>query len=443
MKKVVSKYAFQNYALSSRRFLVSLFDAFLLTVTTFLLLLLTMNVILPNISGYQAKVNDVEKYRIQMVQISEESGLSTYTNNSDGKYNNPDSIDTMYKRYIAQHILRSYEEEPSKWELTPELDGYVKADFTNDQFSLFYVNYVSKYNSYNGKENDLVNLNGLSNKAYLQKQLKTKDSSYLAFVDEAYLGHSVNEEDFLFLKAGFAQNLYLYEFKNERNEIINGSHTYFYSMYKSLWNNASEELTNSTRFIDVYNLYKDNYVFCTHMASLATVLVYLLCFIICFVVPAIIFRDRSGTFGYRIFSLSFISENKNNPAVWQIIVRNLILFITNLPTLLIASFLSGGLSSSLMFPLFNNGPSLLQILIVVAVLPVVDMFMVSLSHRRKSIAEWASLGIVVDTRKTMVVEETKPQEDYTHTDVNMVVTDVPYIDSTTIPEDKVIEKEDK
>ena len=85
MKKVTSNYAFQNYSLPSRRFLVSLFDAFLVTLSSFLLLLLTMNVILPNISSYQSRVDNVENYRIQMVQISEEAGISIYTNNEDGK----------------------------------------------------------------------------------------------------------------------------------------------------------------------------------------------------------------------------------------------------------------------------------------------------------------------------------------------------------------------
>ena len=74
MKKAVSNYAFQNYCLSSRRFLVSLFDAFLLTAASFLLLLLTMNVILPNIGSYQAKVDAIEENRIAMVKISEEAG---------------------------------------------------------------------------------------------------------------------------------------------------------------------------------------------------------------------------------------------------------------------------------------------------------------------------------------------------------------------------------
>ena len=113
MKKTVSNYAFQNYSLPSRRFLVSLFDAFLLALSSFLLLLLTMNVILPNIPSYQKKVNDVENYRIAMVKISEEADISTYSNNADGKYNSPDSLGDMFKRYAAQHILRSYEEEPS------------------------------------------------------------------------------------------------------------------------------------------------------------------------------------------------------------------------------------------------------------------------------------------------------------------------------------------
>lgn len=442
MKKTVSNYAFQNYSLPSRRFLVSLFDAFLLALSSFLLLLLTMNVILPNIPSYQKKVNDVEDYRIAMVKISEEADISTYTNNADGKYNSPDSLGDMFKRYAAQHILRSYEEEPSKWELTPELEGYSKADFSTDQFAKFYVDYVSKYNDYEGTTNDVVNLGGLTNKAYLQHLLKTKDTSYLAWADEAYLGHSVDSEDFLFLKAGFAQNLYLYEFKGEKSEPIASSRGYFYTMYKTIWDNATEELTNSKRFNDTYNLYKDNYVFCTHIASLATVLVYLFCFLIVFMLPMLIFRDRAGTFGYRIFSLAAIDYEKNNPVAWQVVVKLLILFFTNLPALLVASFLSGGLSSSLMFPLFNNGPSLLQILIVTAVLPLVDMFMVSLSHHRRSIAEWASHTVVVDTRKDMViVQEEKPQEDYTHSNVNMVVTDLPYIDSSTIPEDKIVNEE--
>lgn len=443
MKKVVSNYAFQNYSLPSRRFLVSLFDAFLLALSSFLLLLLTMNVILPNIPSYQKKVNDVEEYRIAMVKISEEAGISLYTNNEDGKYNSPDSIDAMFKRYTAQHILRSYEEEPSKWELIPEIEGYEKADFSTDQFSKFYVDYVDKYNNYATTTNDVVDLNGLTNKAYLQRLLKSKDTSYLAWADEAYLGHPVDNEDFLFLKAGFAQNLYLYEFKGETSEPLASSRVYFYTMYKTIWNNASEELTSSQRFNDVYNLYKDNYVYCTHIASLATILVYLFCFALAFVLPAFIFRDRAGTFGYRIFSLAAIDFDKNNPAIWQILVRLLILSITNLPALLVASFLSGGLSSSLMFPLFDKGPSLLQILIIAAVLPVVNMFMVSLSHFRRSTVEWASHTVVVDTRKDMaIVEEDKPKEDYTHSQINMVVTDLPYIDSSTIPEDKVIEEED-
>ena len=436
MKKAVSNYAFQNYCLSSRRFLVSLFDAFLLTVTSFLLLLLTMNVILPNIGSYQAKVDSIEENRIAMVKISEEAGVSSYSNNEDGLYSTPDSMGVMYKKYVAQHILRSYEEEPTKWEVVPELEGYTKADFNNDQLSIFYVDYVSKYP-------DTVNTNGLSNKAYLQHLLKSKDTSYLAFVNEEYLGHSLGNEEFLFLKAGFAQNLYLYEFKGENNNTVGASHNYFYSLYESIWNQMSEEITSSSRFVAAYEVYESNYVYCTHVASLSTFLIYVVCFALLFILPAFIFRNRSGTFGYRIFSLATLSEDKNTPAVWQVLVRSLVLLISNLPTLLVASFLSGGISSSLMFPLWNKGPSLLQILIITAVIPIVDMFMVSLSTRHKSIAEWASKTVVVDTRKEMfLANEEEPKEDYTHSEVNMVVTDLPYIDSSTIPEDKVT-KEDE
>lgn len=437
MKKAVSNYAFQNYCLSSRRFLVSLFDAFLLTLLSFVLLLLSMGVILPNIPSYQGKVDAIEENRIAMIKISEEAGVAIYTDNEDGKYSNPDSLTSMYKKYVSKHILRSYEEEPAKWEVTPVIEGVTKADFDNDQLSIFYVNYASNYP-------DAVNTNGLSNKAYLQQLLKSKDSSYLAFISEEYLGRPVDNEEFLFLKAGFAQNLYLYEIQGEKSDILTNTHNYFYGIYQSIWNKMSDEITNSSRFVSAYELYKDNYVYCAHIASLVTVLTYLVCFLILFVLPSFIFRNRSGTFGYRIFSLATLSEDKTNPAIWQVLVRSLILLISNLPTLLIASFLSGGLSSSLVFPLWNNGPSLLQILIISAVIPVVDMFMVSLSTRHKSLAEWASNTIVVDTRKDMmvVVKEESPKEDYTHSNVDMVVTDLPYIDSSTIPEDKPV-KEDE
>ena len=401
-----------------------------------------MNAILPNISSYKKRMDNVETYRISMIKISEESGISTYSQNDDGKYNSPDSLDAMFKCYSAQHIVRSYEEEPSKWEVVPELEGYAKADFDTDQFSKFYVKYAEKYNNFDGKANDVVDLGGLTNKAYLQQLLKSKDTSYLAFIDEAYLGHSLNSEDFLYLKAGFAQNLYLSEFRGEKAEAVVSSRDYFYSLYKSVWDKASDELTSSKRFEDTYNIYKDNYVYCAHIATLTTVLVYLFCFVIIFVLPVLLFKDRAGTFGYRIFSLATIDYQKFNPARWQIAVRSLILFITNLPALLIASFLSGGLSSSLMFPLFNKGPSLLHILIIAAVLPVVDMFMVSLSHYRRSIAEWASHTVVVDTREEMLLpQEEQRKEDYTHSNIDMVVTDLPYIDSSTIPEDKLVEEE--
>ena len=434
MKKETTNYRLHDYPYSSKRFLVSLFDAVILLLTSFGMLLLVMNAILPNISSYQSRVDNIEKDRISMLKISEEAGLTSY---KDGDYEKPQDVSTMYQRYVGQHILLSYQLEPEIWEVAPVIEGLEKATFDNDIFSQFYVNYVSKYNDYNGHNNDIINLNGLTNKAYLQKILRDSDTSLLAWATSEYKGSDIDSEEFLYLKAAFAQNLYLAVFKGESSSEISSSHNYFYSKFESLWKNATNELTESTRFVDVYNTYQDNYVFCSHIASLVTVLVYIVCFLIVFLLPSLLFKNNRGTFGYRIFSLAVVNDNKESPHLWQVLVRNLILLISNLPTLLIASFLSGGLSSSLMFPLFNRGPSLLQILIIAAVIPVVDMFMVSLSHRHKSIAEWASKTVIVDARKsTAVIEEKKEDEDYTHSEIQRVINDLPYIDSSTIPEEK-------
>ena len=271
----------------------------------------------------------------------------------------------------------------------------------------------------------------------MQKVLKDNDTSVIAWATSEYKGSDIGSEEFLYLKAGFAQNLYLSVFKGETSSNIGSDHNYFYSKFETMWNKATQELTDSSRFNDTYQAYENNYVYCSHVASLVTIIIYIICFLIIFLLPSLIFINHRGTFGYKIFNLATVNEEKESPELWQILVRNLLLLVSNLPTLLIASFLSGGLSSSLMFPLFNHGPSLLQILIIAAVIPVVDMFMVSLSYRHKSIAEWASKTVIVDARSSMsVVEEKNEDSDYTHSEIQKVINDLPYIDSSTIPEDK-------
>lgn len=443
MVKVTSPYHHQDYALPSKRFLVSLFDAALLTIVTFLVLMLAMNAILPNISAFNARVTSTENHRIQMIKISEEAGLTSYSNNADGQYQTADDMTTMFKKYARQHILLSYQKEAGKWEITPQIADVSPASYTNDQFAIFYVDYVSKYNSFQGKDHDIIYLNGLSHEAYLQSVLRKNDTAHTAWITDEYLAREIANDEFLFLKAPFAQNIYLYMYENQTTGAPKVDYDYFYGLYEKNWNMATEELTNSTRFNEAYLAYEHDYVYCTHVASLVTVMSYLLGFILIFVLPTLFFKDGCGTFGHKIFHLAVVSGERHLPSPSSLVLRLLVLFFTNLPALLVASFFSGGLSSSLLFPLWNYGPSLLQILIIACILPVIDMFMVSLSNQRKSLVEWASNTLVLDTVSVPIITNEEKEKNYSRNDINLVLTDLPYIDSSTIPPDKVINEEVK
>ena len=296
------------------------------------------------------------------------------------------------------------------------------ANYENDYLANFYVNYVANNNTYNGKENDIVDFKGKSPKEYFYKVYKDNATNI-----EMWVFDDVNYS-LPYLKSSEAIKL----LKRIEEKYDAGVQIYNYLRvnYERVWNIEVDELINSSRFQEHFQLYKANYASCSYIVSGATVISYLLSFIITILVPQFIFKNLQ-TVGKRLTKLQVVDIEGYETTNKQFIIRNLLNFIVYFGLMIITCFFSGGLNTGWMYPLFEIcgvGFSMFSIMAITVIVAFISFIVMVVSKNKTSLEDKIAGTYCIDLR---YYDENKPDNEENEEKVVEKKEDKAYFDSSS------------
>lgn len=427
----VSKNFNCDQAPTKKRIYSSLLDSLFLMVLSFCCII-SGNEIFKNTSSYKNRYDVLESHRIECYKIEEEAHIYSFSENESKDYIKPDDMNKVFARYAYAHILLSYDKDPLtfvKFNINVEdLEGFSqeRASFSVDQLAYFYMYYCPEYNTYNGKTNDIVNFDGMEPKYYFIKTLKDNEVGNIFLYD--------SEDEFPYLKSEIACNVYRYLFNNEEN-LENGltSYNYLIQTFKTVWEKQSAQLTASSRFLDNYKIYRENYQSLSYSISAISVSCYILAYLLILMLPSLILKGK--TLGMWIFKLDIIDDEGYTLSIPQNIIRNLISLILFYPSMVITMFLAGGNNSGWMYPLFTIGTtsvSMFNISAIMFILPIINLIFIITRHDKKSINDLLTSTHVVDTKlRNLGIVNDKKVNDYKEDIKNNSVASDTILDSST------------
>ena len=425
-RKNLQPYKNELPASSGRRVSAYCIDAVLLIAVSFLLMLISFG-ILNNASFYKEKENKVNEEMIACYEIEESAKIYEFVDNEDHKYQTPRDQELTFKDYCYKHILYSYQMDPEPFKENDLLDYINKievpcANYENDYLANFYVNYVANNNTYNGKENDIVDFKGKSPKEYFYKVYKDNATNI-----EMWVFDDVNYS-LPYLKSSEAIKL----LKRIEEKYDAGVQIYNYLRvnYERVWNIEVDELINSSRFQEHFQLYKTNYASCSYIVSGATVISYVLAFIITILVPQFIFKNLQ-TVGKRLTKLQVVDIEGYEATNKQFIIRNLLNFLVYFGLMIITCFFSGGLNTGWMYPLFEIfgvGFSMFSIMAITAIVAFISFIVMVVSKNKTSLEDKIAGTYCIDLR---YYNENKPDNEEREEKVVEKKEDKTYFDSSS------------
>ena len=408
--RIVSKNFNCETASTNKRIYASILDSLFLIIVSFFLII-SGNEIFKTTDFYKQNYSVLEENRKKCYQIEEEAHIFSFSDNEDKEYNTPDNMNDVFARYAYSQILLSYDKNReifNKYDIKVEnLEGYdqTRASFENDQLAYFYIYYCPKYNDYNGKVNDIVNFGNIEPKDYFIKTIKDYSLGDIFLYDSS--------DEYPYLKGEIASNIFRYLFNEENLENGLRSYNYLIQTFKTIWEKQSNELTSSTRFLDVYNVYRDHYATLAHSISAISVSIFVISFLLIIALPAFIFKAR--TLGMIIFKLDVIKKGGYVLNSSEIIIKNVISLFLFYPAIVITMFFAGG-NGGWMFPLFSIGStsiSMFNISAIMFLLPIINLFIIIIRPDKKSISDLIIKSNVVDTKnKNVTTSNDKKVDDY-------------------------------
>lgn len=389
-KKILSRYKDEPLAYGTRRFFSGILDALFLIILTTPLLILS-STILTVTPTYASKLASINEDRVSCYKIEEEAGIYEFSDNGNGQYENPVSIDSLIEKYALSHILLSYDKDPDAFKaynVEPVNSlNVTKASYESDQLSSFYTVYSANHN--------VVDFAGVDPKLYFIRELKSSSPKTDYWVnDEASLA-------FPYLKGSFACDLYRYLLLGETSfQTGLTDYNYLASGFHAVWEKEANLLFLSPEYKAPYQSYLSTYQECAYILDGVSVATGLLAYVLLFGAAALIFKNGQ-TFGNKIFHLYPLDKDGYEPSVPMIIVRGLVGLLSFAPVLVGAAFLAYGSSSGLFYPLISigsGGLSLIHILSFLIVISIINLIMSGVNSTKRTLTDYASGMVVVDYR---------------------------------------------
>ena len=405
-------------ASSSQRIFAFLVDGALIVIVSLLLMILSMNIV-GSTAYYDQHRNIVNTQMNECYKIEEEAKIYKFDNDQN-PYRKHVELEELFKDYALMHILYSKSIDDTaflnrKVEVKNE-NNLPIASYETDQLAYFYVNYVPLYNDYKGNINDIVDLEGFEPNAYFYK---------------AYKENAVNiemwhfdEENYTlpYLDGQFAVDLYIYLFENDDYQAGLTRYNLLATNFINLWEVQVEQLINSTRFTEHYDIYKAHYAKLAYAVDLATFIAYLVAYLLVYILPQVFFKE-SQTLGKKLFKIRVVDTKGYKTLPWQKVVRNILTFFLFYGTCIVSCFLSGGVNAGWMYPLFEisgYGISPFSLMIIAVFGAIISLIVLVVKKDKKAIHDILSDTVCIDMNYHVddavdVEEETKEEKETAET----------------------------
>ena len=334
-----------------RRVSATLIDMLIFSIIVFLTMI-SGTAILKSQEYYQTRSQIIEEKRIALYQIEEEAKVYEFVDNEDGRYLSPRPQSETFEDYLLQHILLAYSKNSNPFTnlgLTIENPkNLLPASYENDQIAYFYARYVPLYNNFQGRNNDIVDLGGLSGEAYFYKQLKAHSS------DVSFWNFSENSTEFPYLSSAFAADLYKYLKSDNSYQIGLSNYNRLGLVFQSIWKEEANLIVNSGRFQDEYKIYLSNYEDLAITVSIIVSLSFLLTWLLTILLPMLIFKNGE-TFGKKILNLRIVDVEGYPLSTSKKIGHIIFSFFLTIGWTALPAYFAGGANSGLMFPFMKIG----------------------------------------------------------------------------------------
>lgn len=426
---------------ASKRIFAHLIDALFSMVVSFLLLLCS-RLILQNASFYKDKENIVTTEMVRCYEIEEEAKIYYFKDNENHLYQNPIDQEEIFNDYCKMHLAYSYSKNISEFEkngiTSKDFQGVSPATYETDGLAYFYSGYVEKYNN----DNEILDLKGKTGKQYYYDVLKRytynpTDGTSLWVYDE-------REYTLPYLNGSNAIDLFRY-FQNDDYQAGKSVRNLLAASYQRIWNDEVDLLVNSERFREHYDVYKENYAACSYILDGFTVGSYALSFFLIFVLPTLIMK-HGKTLGKKFMKIRLGDLEGYEATTFQLLSRHVISFFLFFCSMIIPCFLSGGLKSGWMYPLFQIGTagiSLFSFMAFSFVLLLVSFVFVFVTKQKRSLQDFLCHTKAYD--ESYMKEETDTEEKgESHDEPKEESEEKNYLDSSTFsnPERADLTKKD-
>lgn len=412
-----------------------LIDFLIITIVSFLFILIG-TAILNNTTLYNKKIEALNQAMLECYKIEDEAKIYEFIGEGDEKYKTPRPQEEIFEEYCLKHILYSFEMNPEPFnnygiEINNP-NNLEPASYTNDNLAYFYVEYVPLHN----ENNNIVDFQGDNPKLYFYKQLKNTfvDLSMWVFDEKTY--------SLPYLDGYFAIDLYKYLFEDSNHQAGLTNYNLLAVSYQKLWEQEVDQLINSATFNIHYQIYKENYASLSYIVNIICFSSYILTFLIVWLLPQLIFKDGQ-TIGKRLLKIRVVDKEGYPLMLHQNIIRNLILFFLLYGTMMVPCFLSGGLNSGWMYPLFEIsgvGFSTFSFMAIFLIIDIISFIMILGSRDKIGFDDMIANTHCIDYRYHVDVIESKKiiinennankQKDITATNKKIIYEEKGYFDSS-------------
>ncbi len=398
-------------AKKGRRFVVMLIDYFLVMLVSFSVFALAIQPIFDVLPS----TKEIEtRYQQKQVQVMNEI-VSTHLQKRDDN-DNLISVSTESKNYIVKLLKFSttkyddidyYELKQGKKEVVEikdeDLLSYQDTDgnYINDDILYYYLNF-RKQNKINYSEeitdytisdinSKLLKLDG-DNKDFVSDNFDaSKDVFYLSEENTKILLDYVN-----------------YSTESGKTLYQNLS-----SLYRTVILSAIDEIEkNYTPYVEKMNEFHAVYKQYSSRLGWMLVLSYVIGFLVCYLPFQLAFK-HGRTIGYRFFSLALTRADCMELKAWNVIVKDIVLFILDLSTIFFMPVLLGKielLSCTLLGPI-----TLFQIVLFAFLLILVSLVFFFVSKSNQALSDFASQTITVNLNEKeedfMIEQDRKIEHD--------------------------------
>ncbi len=398
-------------AKKGRRFVVMLIDYFLVMLVSFSLFALVIQPIFDALpSTNEIKVRYQEKQVLVMDEI-----VSTHLQKKDDK-DNLISVSNESKNYIVKLLKSSttkydgidyYELKQGKKETveikTEELLSYQDSNgyYVNDDILYYYLNFrIQNKNKYSKDITDYT--------------LQSVNTDLL----------KLNSDNKSLVSDGFDISSDVFYLSEENTKILLDYVNYSTESGKTLYQNLSllyrtailsaiEEIEkNYTPYVEKMNEF--NVVYKEYSTRLGWMLVlsYIIGFLVCYIPFQLIFK-HGRTIGYRFFSLALARADCMELKVWNVIVKDVVLFILTFSSVFFMPLLLGKIE---LLSCYLVGPiTLFQIVLFSFLMILVSLVFFFVSKNNQALSDFASQTITVNLNEKeedfMIEQDRKIEHD--------------------------------